>query len=116
MKKKTNKLEQAVDAIVKRLEKTEKFVVDQAPDICKEILLEKRVSNIYYLIVSFAAFLGFLGGSYFIENLQARIVMVFVSGMSLIFTLCIISELISILTAPKLTILKELRKLYRGDE
>lgn len=43
-------LNQAITAIVKRLEKTEKFVLDQAPDICKQMVKEDVTNNVVNFI------------------------------------------------------------------
>ena len=40
------KLETALNALIERLEKTEKFVLDQAPSVCQEIITERLIE--YY--------------------------------------------------------------------
>lgn len=40
-------LQQALTELVSRIESTEKFVLDQAPEICKQIIFEKTVDQKY---------------------------------------------------------------------
>lgn len=35
-------LNSALKSVIERLEKTEKFAIDQAPDICKQMIVEKK--------------------------------------------------------------------------
>lgn len=53
-----SKLNKAIDQLIQRLEKTEKFVLDQAPDICKEMVKEKMFDykmDLAFQVTSFVA-------------------------------------------------------------
>ena len=124
MKKKQNKskLERAVDAVITRVESAEKFALDQAPDIAKEIIAEKSALAIYQIILYTAASAGFIKIAFFLASFadaNSRAEWPYATsagaGMAafffIILALVTISTLISVKTAPKLVILQELKSL-----
>ena len=54
-KTKEKLLSDGIKALVLRLEKTEKFVLEQAPEICKEIIAEYAVEAKFDSIVNFTS-------------------------------------------------------------
>lgn len=52
-------LDNAIKHLVVRLEKTEKFVLDNAPDICKQMVMEVVINSVTNLICYFIMF-GFV--------------------------------------------------------
>lgn len=125
MAKKVNKLEKAVDAIVTRLEKAEEFALEQAPEVCKEVVREKLVLGIFHSGISLTLTIAAARLSlYLISCMEGRNSFDYGMGAGLIggvalvgaiFTTAGLSELISLKTAPKLTILRELRDLTKKD-
>ncbi len=127
-KKLENKLEKAVNAIVTRLEKAENFVLEQAPDVCKEVIREKLALGIFNssLFVVGSVFFGRLS-FYLFSCLAESGRDSFGYGMGGALTACAalfctvgaiveLSGLISVKTAPKLTILRELKSLTEKDD
>lgn len=125
-KKKTgNKLEKAVDAIVNRLEKAENFVLDQSPQVCKEVIKEKFALTVYSIILCTLMSAGLTELTFFLARYNETVkdgwpaFLAVISGMaaliSAIIALCEVSNLISLKTAPKLTILRELKRLLAPE-
>lgn len=116
------KLNKAIDIIISRLEKTEKFVLEQAPQVCKEILAEKLALLKFSLIVSSLITSLFITGI-FVSLHQVKAdwnnsMIYFLVGIlslltiiPLVFLVAAISEAISLKTAPKLTLLREFKRL-----
>lgn len=117
------KLDKAVNGLISRLEKAEKFVLDQAPDICKEIVAEKKALAIYAIFnLGFFAFLSSmiaLSGAVFINDGAGKFVIGLVFGVvAVVLSACSIEagqDLISLKKAPKLTILRTLRNLSDNE-
>ena len=119
-------LNSAITSLIKRLEKAEAFVLEQAPEICKEIVIEGNLdarTNLtkagLLFVVSLAATITFAIISY---NTKAECS--FFTGAaslgSLATVMCaseaIIGEVNMLLTikrCPKLYLLRELRKLIK---
>lgn len=125
---KKDKLITVVNALVTRLEKAESFALEQAPDVCKEIIAEKTALCVYTvaglgaisflsLVLAILAWklLSHESSSY--DPCSAASGWAFIcSALSLGFTIASANnamELISLKTAPKLTILRELRRLVK---
>ena len=127
-KKNDNKLEKAVNAIVTRLEKAETFVLEQAPDVCKEVSAEKRALTAYCIAICTAASAGFIRLGFFLASFaevsRHDDVWPYVTATLAGLLACIlavaalveVSSFISLKTAPKLTILRELKSLTESNE
>lgn len=121
---KKNKLEKAVETIINKLERAEKFTLSQAPDICKEIIKEKKVANFYWLTVYILGTLINGASSLklavtFSDKQEMLIIPILIAMVCLTFlmlSLSVTQELISLYVAPKLTILRELRSLLQKEE
>jgi len=115
----------ALKALLFRIETAEKFVVDQAPDICKEILTEKTLNSTISLIGSILVF-GTLSSVLFMcvskingyddhQDHVAVHLLAFVCGIAIIPFMCqVYCDVVSLLTVkrcPKLVVLRELRKM-----
>ena len=62
-KKLSDELFKGIKAIVSRLEKTEAFILEQAPQVCKEMVKEAFFDHLINLIAWSAAFLFLLASS-----------------------------------------------------
>ncbi len=63
---KESQLNKAYKAIISRLEKTEKFVIEQAPEVCKQMIKEQEIESKTALIQSsFAGFFMLLSFAFF---------------------------------------------------
>lgn len=60
MNKNKDILNVALKSLISRLEKTEKFVVEQAPDICKQMIYEKKLNLIINIIMEALLFVVLL--------------------------------------------------------
>ena len=66
MNKNQKVLNTALRGLLSRLEKTEKFALEQAPDICKQMVQERKQDNIMRLVVAGFLLLVFSGVSAFL--------------------------------------------------
>jgi len=109
--------------IMKRLEKAEKFALDQMPDICKQIVLERRIEMVGQLIftgvgflLAFSVFLFCAHRWYADDPIGWIIGSVLSSLASLGFGAGVgdaISELIYLKMCTKLFLLKAFRRLIK---
>jgi hypothetical protein len=127
MNKKT--LNSAFTALIKKLEQTEKFVLDQAPEICKQMIRETMIANIMgivgctiaAIILSIAAYkLGFhIWGTESLstnDNMGSGLLFflaLVVNGLSLAGIYDGVYGLIFIKNCPKLYLLRSFRKLIK---
>jgi hypothetical protein len=121
-------LNNAFNSLIKRLEQTEKFVLDQAPEICKQMIREMMICNIMKIvgcaiaaiIFSIAAYeLGFYiwgpefsGRSKDGSGLLFFLVLI-ANGFSLAGIYDGIHGLIFIKNCPKLYLLRSFRNLIK---
>jgi hypothetical protein len=126
-KKTQSKLENIVDSVVTRLEKAEKFVLEQSPDVCKEVIAEKLALLVLNITLSSLSSIGLVRLAFYLasfaeSNQREAWPYVTAAGAVLLAILCIcwlissVESLISVRTAPKLTILRELRDLVSKKE
>lgn len=126
--KKEQVIANAYESLIKRLESTEKFVVEQAPDVCKEIIKEKLLDEtINVLTYSFGLIVGiiitFIGIHYSLDTVNPnyiRFPLGFVSFVSIcsIFPtsgslIDSINRLLIIKMCPKLTLIRQLKRLIQ---
>ena len=125
------KLEKAVNAIVTRLEKAENFVLEQAPDVCKEVIAEKKALGqltigVSIFIIMLLITLGLIANhnidhTYSLGSNEncGPMVLIGLSVMLIVVCLGFIIDtsvrLISLKVAPKLNILRELKSLVEGE-
>lgn len=127
MKKETqNKIDKILNGLIQRLDKMEKFTLEQLPDVCKEILELKKVQIINNIIqymagtlsiLFFIVFCVIMTFTYASENniwLCLMMTAIILGIPFLITSACLLEntlKLRELKAAPKLIILKELRRL-----
>ena len=124
---KKDKLTTVVNALVTRLEKAESFALEQAPDVCKEIIAEKTAILKFDILAQLALFVLLAAMSILSAKLLPEAKSnwnpdpnwVFCAIFGAVFFAPLISayydlkSAISLRAAPKLTILRELRNLVK---
>lgn len=113
---------------LERLEKTEKFVLEQAPDLCKEMVLHEKInliSNFFTCTIIFVVLLSIdihcLNIIYSTEHemfgysLTAILSSLF-AFVTLVFIVESIQRLYQLRNCTKLFLLKEFRDLVSGDD
>jgi len=119
-------LNTAVTSLIERLEKAESFVLDQAPDVCKEVIAEKKSLTLFAftISVSFSVLFVILAISSYIclspmvehhddfspKSFYTAVFFV-LSALPILNSISKFGELLSLRAAPKLTILRELHRL-----
>ena len=118
-KKLNNECSKALSALVSRLESAEKFVVDQTPSICKEILIEKALDAtmqvggnlVIFVILASSSLFCFLKAPQ--ENMWYIGVGVlgFLSVFAFELTYSSLGFLLTVKKCPKLVVLRELKSM-----
>ena len=116
---------EALKEVIDTIKDSKSFVVKQAPDLAQEIILEAKVSALYNLLVSLF-FLAVTGSYLFslthvegeIKGYQFGLMVasIIVGIISSFGFLCTIESIISLITAPKMFILKQLSKAVSKGE
>lgn len=131
--KKQNEFNKAIRAVIERVKKLETFTVSQLPDLCKEILLRAKVVNGVIALFSFIVLVLSIvrlvqtndssvacevahGGSSLCEYYGSWISYGVLALTSFIGLFSSSIDLLSVIVAPKLTILENLASLIKGDE
>ncbi len=116
---------EALKEVLETIKQSKGFVLEQAPDLAKEVVLNAKVSALYNLLVSL--FFMALTGSYLIHlagiegeikgyQFGLMVASIIVGIISSFGFLCTIESIISLVTAPKMYILKELSKAIGKGE
>lgn len=122
------KLEAAISMLVERLEKTEKFVLDQAPSVCQEIIADNMIEWVTALAqqllgglmllivigVSASHFIGFERDD-FAHDWPIICGVVSMAGLIILSFCCIytLSRIYFIKSCPKLILLREFSRLLK---
>ena len=125
--KSRNAINKALADMANRIDRTEKFVVDQAPSICKEIIAEGILDasmdiSSSLVVIIFSVILAYLTGKYALGNGSGSGDLKVVSGIGSLLLLAAtvgaaakawhrINILLTIKRCPKLFILREFRRL-----
>ncbi len=115
-----------IKGTIERLNKLEVFTLEQAPDLCKEILAEEKtkvensiIMSLLGVFFSISIFISACSAVYYTEDGAAFLAFV-LAAFSLLFTMvtssCVLSEVLNLRVlkaAPKPLILRELRRYLR---
>lgn len=110
-----------LQALLVRLEATEKFVLDQAPAVCKEILVEKVIDTVTSMVVSGIVFgLGAFAVNsahameasrdFFDKNVVAGLGYMVMAGAT-IALIAAVNNLFTVKFCPKLVLIREVKYL-----
>jgi len=117
MEQKTKKtLNSALEGLLKRLEKGEKFVLAQAPAICKELVTEMLIDSATWMVVGFVPLvIGFLMITGSCEHQSNTSILHgfgwLVTGIGAIATLAVIHDLLVLKLCPKISVIRKIRDL-----
>ena len=110
-------LSKALQGFVKRLESTEKFVLEQAPAVAKEMILEAQLEAYLGILLGGAAFLVMATFSVYLfrfppsETPEAFGFVAFISAVCLVPISCCSYDLLFLKKCPKLFLLRKFREL-----
>lgn len=120
---------EALKEVIDMVKDSKSFVKEQAPDLAKEIILNAKVSALYNLIVGVIFFALSVNYLVYIAGVDSdpeakvkgyQFGLAITSGIAALIsgfgTLCTIESIISLITAPKMFILKELSKAVSKDK
>lgn len=132
MKNNEKVLNTALKGLVSRLEKTEKFVLEQAPDICKQMVQESKqnsyinlftnglfmlISIVASVIFSHMAYVSFNDFHSSSDGTAGRTILAIISLAATIGTSCDVTSslkwLLFLKNCPKLFLLREFRDLLK---
>lgn len=122
MEKKTKKtLNGALQGLLTRLEKGEKFVLAQAPAVCKELVTEMMINNATGLVFALAPIVGGLfmingtcDGKTDTELLHG--IGYALVGAGCIVAVVVINELLTLKLCPKISLMRKIRDLLSTDK